>query len=631
MTGKKFRGWAPLSLFLTAALAAACASGSASLAGGTGSGDFLSPGFWDAEYDVVVIGFGGAGATAAITAADAGARVLLLEKAPKGEEGGNTRYSGQLVLSAKDREKAITYYKAMRGNYNNQSDEVIEFIVDGSIENRSWLINDLGVEESRLVYLDYIEYPDLPGSDGISTLVIDGEISTAKLWNLLVKKVTEHSKIDVWYSSPAVQLVQDKNTKIVHGVKVENGGKLYNVRAVNGVVMAMGGFENSDEMLENYAQLADAHSKGARYNTGDGIKMAIDVGADLWHMSALSGPDINFVNPETGIVCGYLFTNARPTHYSTGFVAHNVIIVGNDGTRFMNETIEPKHGHIKTGGTYFSLLIPQNSWCVFDETARNTTPAYLSWSQGMVEEIAKGWVIKANTLQELAVKMDINPANLAKTISDYNRYCAQGNDPDFHVDSQYLKPIATGPFYGIPLKATLTNTQGGARRNIECEVLDPWGKPIPHLYSAGEFGSFFADIYNGGGNVGECAFTGRKAGANAAAPKRDAAASVMGNRTPVDLRLKGEAAVSTGPGEYLGTAFGIGGELIVKVKMDNRRIVSVELVRHNETPGVADLALKNVPQAIVTKQSTQVDTITGATTTSNAIITAVNDALSKAK
>jgi succinate dehydrogenase/fumarate reductase flavoprotein subunit/uncharacterized protein with FMN-binding domain len=590
-----------------------------------------SAGFWDAEYDVVVIGFGGAGASAAITAADAGARVLLLEKAPEGEEGGNTRYAAQLVLGLKDRENGLAYYKALRGNFDNQGDDVIQFIVEGSMANFDWLVS-LGADKSKLAYYPYVEYPELPGAAGTTTLLVDGETWTSKFWQLLRKNVMDRSdKIDVWYASPATRLIQSKDTRIVHGVTVQNDGTFYNVRAINGVVMAMGGFENNDEMLENYAQLASASSKAARYNTGDGIKMAIDVGADLWHMSALSGPDVNFVNPDTGISPGYYFTYTVSAGYATGFTAHNVINVGGGGTRFMNETEAPRHGHIESGGTWFSLLVPQNAWCVFDETARNIAPAYPSWSEGMVDEIAKGWVIKANTIQELAGKTNIDPAALAKTISDYNRYCAQGNDPDFHRDPKFLKPLSTGPFYAFPIRASLTNTQGGAKRNVKCEVLDVWGNPIPHLYSAGEFGSFYTDIYNGGGNLGECAFTGREAGKNAAAPKNDVPRSVMGNKTPVNFRLP-LPVYTAGPNEYIGTGIGIGGDLVVKVTLDSaKKITAVNFLRLHETRGISDRAVTRIPQAIIAANSTNVDTVTGATVTSRAIIQAVNDALSKAK
>jgi uncharacterized protein with FMN-binding domain len=385
-------------------------------------------------------------------------------------------------------------------------------------------------------------------------------------------------------------------------------------------------------MLENYAQLADAHSKGAKYNTGDGVKMAIDVGADLWHMSALSGPDVNFVNPDTGISPGYYFTYPASAKHATGFTANNVINVGGGGTRFMNEAKDPRHGHTELGGTWFSLLVPQNAWCVFDDTARNTIPAYPNWSPGMTEEINKGWIISAATVRELAGKMGIDPEALEKTVADYNRYCAQGNDPEFHRDPRYLKPVSTGPFYAFPIRASLTNTQGGARRNVQCEVLDAWGRPIPHLYSAGEFGSFYTDIYNGGGNLGECAFTGREAGKNAAAPKNDVQrASVMRSRTPVDFRTP-PPVYTTGPNEYIGTGIGIGGDLVVKVTLDSaKRITAINFLRVHESRGISDRAITLVPQAIIAANSTSVDTVTGATVTSKAIIQAVNDALNKAR
>ncbi|GHV90911.1 FAD-binding dehydrogenase [Spirochaetia bacterium] len=597
---KKFKFCMVLTVVLAGALITGCAAGGNSAAKGR-SGDFLSTVSWDAEYDVVVIGFGGGGAASAITAADAGARVLLLEKAPEGEEGGNTRYAAQLVLGLRDRAKGLEYYKAMRGNYDNQGDDVIQFIVDGSMANFDWIVS-LGADKSKLSYRDYIEYPEFKGAEGTTVLTVDGEMWTSKFWKLLRKNVIDRSNmIDIWYSSPAVQLIQDKESRIVHGVKVENSGKIYNVRAINGVVMAPGGFENNDEMLENYAQLANATSKGAKYNTGDGIKMAIDVGADLWHMSALSGPDVNFVNPDTGISPGYYYTTTVKSAAGayTGFGAFNTINVGGNGARFMDETVAPRHGHVESAGTWFSLLVPQNAWCIFDETARNTVPVYPAWSKGMVDEIAKGWIVKANTIRELAEKMSIDPAALAKTVTTYNQYCAQGNDPDFHVDPKYLKPIATGPFYAFPIQASLTNTQGGAKRNVKCEVIDVWGNPIPHLYSAGEFGSFYTDIYNGGGNLGECGFTGREAGKNAATVKRDVpASSVMENKETVDFRPR-NAAISAGSGEYLGIGSGIGGDLTVKVKMEGDRIDSVEVVKHNETVGIGDRAVEAIPRSIV--------------------------------
>jgi uncharacterized protein with FMN-binding domain len=248
----------------------------------------------------------------------------------------------------------------------------------------------------------------------------------------------------------------------------------------------------------------------------------------------------------------------------------------------------------------------------------------------MEEEIAKGWIVKADSIRDLAAKMNVDPAGLAAQIEEYNGYCRAGADPQYGVDAQYLKPVAKGPFYAFPVKASLTNTQGGPKRNTRCEVLDVRGNPIPHLYSAGELGSFYVDIYNGGGNLSECLYSGRTAGANAAAAKQDVPSANVLKGKAVDFR-PAPLNVSLGPNEYLGTGSGMGTELVVKVKVEGGKISAIDYVRVNETVGVSDRAIVNIPRAIISAQSTKVDTVTGATVTSKAIIEAVEDALSKAR
>jgi succinate dehydrogenase/fumarate reductase flavoprotein subunit len=433
----------------------------------------------------------------------------------------------------------------------------------------------------------------------------------------------------VWYESPATRLIQDPNTKIIHGIELLQEGKIYRVRAKNGVVLAAGGFENNPFMLENFVQLADGYSKAARYNTGDGIKMAQEAGADLWHMSTMAGPDVNFINPDTGIAQAYA------VGFMTPWTSQNSLIyVGANGRRFMNEAAMTRHGHVEVAGTWFSLLVPQNAWAIFDESARLAGPAYPSWSRGMEEEIAKGWVIRAGTIQELAQKTGVNAEGLQDEIARFNAYCRTGNDPQY--GNGVLKPLAAqGPYYAFPLKATLTNTQGGPRRNINCEIVTPYDTVIPHLYSAGEMGSFYTDIYNGGGNISECLYTGRTAGANAARPKDDVSPVNVLSSNKIDFRsdsleeFLAKAQSSLGPNEYLGLGSGMGRELVLKVKVSGTDIQDINFIRLFETPGVCDRAVAQIPRAIIDTDSADVDSVTGATVTSQAIIAAVKDALSK--
>ena len=590
---------------------------------------------WNAEYDVVVIGYGAAGAASAVNAVEAGAQnVLILEKAPMGHEGGNSRYAAQLVLTppAEQREQALTYYKNLRTMFDNQTDEILEYVVDGLISVAPWM----EAHGANLYFMPFPEYPELEGAEATRAFLVNAKSWNAGFLRFLQDLVDANAdKIDVWYETPGVRLIQDKTTGIVHGVIAENNGEKYNIRAKNGVIMAMGGFENNDEMLENYCQLSNAYSKGARYNTGDGIKMAIDVGADLWHMSALSGNDVNFVNPETGISAGYALTNSNNTGYATGFPAHAMIIVGGDGTRFCDETCFPRHGHTYKAGTWYTQQIPDNSWCVFDENTRLAAPAYPSWSEGMIDEMEKGWVVKADTLEELAALMNVPAENLVAEVAKYNGYCETGIDIEFGKGSEHvassLKPLTTAPYYAFPVFATMTNTQGGAKRNTNCEVLDVWGEPIPHLYSAGEFGSFYTDIYNGGGNLSECVFTGVTAGTNAAAVKTDVMeGSVMEGKTAVDFSPV-EVVYETAANEYIGVGAGIADGLTVKVTVEGDKMTAIEVLSHNETKGISDAALVEIPAKILEAQSVEVDNISGATRTCDGVKAAVADALSQIK
>jgi uncharacterized protein with FMN-binding domain len=255
----------------------------------------------------------------------------------------------------------------------------------------------------------------------------------------------------------------------------------------------------------------------------------------------------------------------------------------------------------------------------------------------MEEEIAKGWIIRANTITELAQKTGIDPTALAAEIQLYNGFCRSGSDIGYGRAAQYLKPLAAqGPYYAFPVKAALTNTQGGPRRNINCEVLDVRGKPIPHLYSAGELGSFYTDIYNGGGNLSECLFSGRTAGANAAKAKQDVPSAAVLSSNKVDFRSEtleeylARMRASLGSNEYLGVGTGMGGDLVLKVAVSGQDITNISFLRVNETVGVSDRALIQVPRAIIAGDRPDVDTVSGATLTSEAIIAAVKDALSKA-
>ena len=152
--------------------------------------------------------------------------------------------------------------------------------------------------------------------------------------------------IDVWYEAPAKHLIQDPATKTIYGVQVEKDGAPINILARNGVVMALGGFENNNTMIGDYLQCPYAYVFAGKYNEGDGVKMAIEAGADLWHMSN-----------SAGFIWSYKNDNMECSIYP--FTVKNGILVGPGGTRFMNEAYTNKHGRIDIGGRMHPDPLPQ--------------------------------------------------------------------------------------------------------------------------------------------------------------------------------------------------------------------------------------------------------------------------------
>ena len=144
--------------------------------------------------------------------------------------------------------------------------------------------------------------------------------------------------------------------------------------------------------------------------------------------------------------------------------------------------------------------------------------------------MSKGWVLKANTIADLAAQIaadkdNLNPLGqptidaptLEAAIARFNGFVTSGTDTDFGRPKASMAPIQTAPFYAAKIWPGMVNTNGGPKRNINCQVVDPSSTPIRRLYGSGECGSFWGWMYNGGGNIGECMWTGRVAGKNAAA------------------------------------------------------------------------------------------------------------------
>ncbi|MBI2171139.1 MAG: FAD-dependent oxidoreductase [Chloroflexi bacterium] len=478
---------------------------------------------WDRQADVVVVGFGAAGAATAITAHDAGARVLMLEKAPKGQEGGNTRVAGQGYLYVSDVDKAIAYLNALCGHYAVPQD-MVRVWAEEVHRNNDWLKSVGGDPQEHQHQPEGIEFPDLPGSDSVHKFHDGPIVGYSNTWKAFARAVHER-QVEILYETPGVELIQNGATREILGVRAEQDHRPINVKAKKAVVLTCGGFENNQEMIRNYLPgIPYCYTTGTPYNEGDGVRMAMAVGAELWHMNNYAGPSMALKVPE--------FRTTFPMRPlgPTGELPGGMIITGPDGTRFGDEKRRTSHGKVKVAGRWGPLSTPCPMFMILDHTLFSTGPLYnkgaasgwnplvevYDWSKDNQAELAKGWIKKADTIAALARIVGQDPRVLEDTVSRWNQHCDVGEDRDFGR-TKMLNPIKEAPFYAVELSPSMLNTQGGPRRNEKGQILRPDRTPIPRLYSAGELGSIYSYLYQGTGNIGECLAFGRISGRNAAA------------------------------------------------------------------------------------------------------------------
>ncbi|MBI2907034.1 MAG: FAD-binding protein [Chloroflexi bacterium] len=495
---------------------------------------------WDASADVAIVGCGGAGVVAAVTAREAGADVLVLEKQPERSHHTNTSMAGGLFLTPSDVKGGVDYLEALydAGHGMLWTDkEIIRVWAEYAVDNKRWF------EARGGSFLDTAypaEYPEMPAHKTLARYRFRGAgLGLGKFLSELIKA----KNIPVMYETPAAKLLTDLEGRVI-GVeadqRLDSEVKKLRVRASKAVILTCGGFEYDERMKLHYHKVYPTYFTGTTANTGDGIRMAMDVGADLWHMNCVAAqvvmkfpdfpvafaaafvpgprlsplPDASTVRPQDQ--CGYVF-------------------VDRDGKRFADErrfrTDPPRHAIYYEMALYDGrrLVYPRvPSYWIFDSRridlgplpGRHSGPAgptgLYDWSKDNSREIEKGWIVTANTVRELAGKINVPPDVLEDTLLKFNRYCEKGADPDFGRHSSDLMPVDKPPYGAVKLWPGGPNTQGGPRRNAKAEVLNCDGDPIAGLYSAGELGSIYGMLYTGAGNLTECVAFGRIAGENAA-------------------------------------------------------------------------------------------------------------------
>jgi tricarballylate dehydrogenase len=485
------------------------------------------------EYDVVVVGAGNAAMCAALAARESGKSVLVLERAHEDESGGNSRFTAgamrvvydgeedlrRLMPDLSDQECADTdfgsytqdmFYDDMARVTQYRADpDMVEILVTKSFDTLDWM-RTKGISFAPIW--------------GRQAFKIDGKF---KFWGGLTVETTgggpglveglmkslDDNGIDLLYGARALSLIFDGIS--VNGVKIRRNDEIIDI-AARSVVLASGGFQANTEMRTRYLgpgwELAKV--RGTRFNTGDGIRMALDVGAMPWgNWSGCHAVGWERNAPDFGdLAVGDQFQK-----HSYPFT----IMVNGDGKRFVDEGADFRNYTYAKYGRVILEQPGQFAWQIFD---KKSLP--MKRDEYNIRQVTK---VTANTIEELAGKLEgVNPDAFLETVKEYNAavqreipfnpnikdgLCTVGLDIN---KSNWANPVDEAPFEAYAVTCGISFTFGGLKINTDGQVLDTESTPIPGLFAAGELvGGLFYFNYPGGSGLTAGSVFGRLAGTSA--------------------------------------------------------------------------------------------------------------------
>lgn len=455
------------------------------------------------ETDVVVVGSGIAGLSAAVSAAEEGAKVVLLEK--MGSVGGASITCGGEILAGgsemqaaqgiEDTAEGLKQYwlEVGKGKIN---EEIISFIADKSADTVKWLA-ERGVKFRNVTFSYY--YPTQSVYRNHATETFSGAD-----FILPLQEKAKSLGVEFRFETPAVSLINDKGT--IKGVVAKNAGRTVTVNAKS-TILATGGYANNKELVEQYMPNVKGYGSalGEALN-GDGLIMAREVGAEI----VANGGGI--VAPmDLGatryVDAGGIFLNVTP-----------------EGKRFANEN----EYWFKRAATLYHDLGFSNYFAITDSKLDN---------ENLEKAVENGTAFKADTIEELAKFIGAKPEILKATVTRYNGFAATGKDEDFGKPAvgpvgnrednlkelQLLNAVDQAPYYAIAFNTTgVTGTFGGPKIDMNAQVISTTGDVIPGLYAAGEVanGELFYEQYPcSGSSIQMSTRMGIQAGKAAAAAK----------------------------------------------------------------------------------------------------------------
>lgn len=449
------------------------------------------------DADVIVLGAGGAGLSAAVTAAAAGKSVIVLEKLPS--IGGNTQISGggmaapcNWLMEAEGIEDSPELFEqdVMAGGDNIADPDLVHTLAFGALESAEWLRDEHNVEFTHLSFFG--------GHSVKRSLVPEGESGAAITWPL--KGDAEKADVQIYTAMRATEFVTGDDGSVVAVKAVNPAGDEYEFTG-KAFVLATGGFGGNLEMRMKYDADLDENVKSTDTvaTTGDGIVMAEDLGVDLVGMEWIQ------TYPTCDPVTGALLYICDMRLMDRG------ILVNEEGVRFVEELDRRD--------------VISNA--IKEQTGNY---AYLLWDQTGVEETALfdnhpgevkmcteyGTLFEGNTLEEVAEAAGVDAEALVATVEHWNEMCETGEDVDFNYRST-MNTFGKAPFYLQRVVPAVHHTMGGVHITTDAQVVKTDGEMVPNLFAAGEVtGGIHGTNRLGSDAIADVITFGRIAGASAA-------------------------------------------------------------------------------------------------------------------
>jgi succinate dehydrogenase/fumarate reductase flavoprotein subunit len=468
---------------------------------------------WNEEADLVVVGFGIAGACAAIEAREAGAEVLVLERA-SGVNGTTTNAAGHFYLGGGTpvqvacgfEDTARDMFDYLTAVTPDPAPEKIRLYCDGSVAHFHWLeAHGVPFDRSYYPFKSVVQptrecliwtgnekvwpYRDMarPAPRG-HKVAFDAEEGGGALAVQTLAANAQQMGVRAEFDMRVRQLIADESGRVV-GVRATRFDEVFFIHARKAVMLAAGGFGMNQEMVAQYVSdlLPPTFVQGGPNDDGMSILLGLSAGGDVRNME------------KPFITCPFY----PPEQLLKG------ILVNKHGQRFVAEDSY----HSRTG--VISREQPDGIvYLIVDQSIF----AYPRFAEMMNQQLVDGW----ETVEEMEAGLGLPPGSLVETLAEHNAHAARDEDPQFHKHPDWVAPLDNAPYAAFDLsvgKAVYTGfTLGGLAVSVDAEVLTPEGKPVPGLYAAGACASNIAQDsrgYASGTCIGEASFFGRRGGRHA--------------------------------------------------------------------------------------------------------------------